>query len=155
MKTFFRDRFTVWFVSGIAGSALKDAFGLFTLWIGFSNYHIVQVAADIFLDKPHLGMVGGILIGIVADFSMGGLFGLAIGALLEWQGFDNHLLKGAVIALGVWMLLIGIIMHSLTQVFDLTLRQPNDIANSMICHLLFGISVAYFIVRLTHWVQRG
>lgn len=143
------DEFLVWILSGVIGSTIKNIFDLVMLSLKISNFHIIQIAADIFMNAPDIYSIKGVIIGIIADLIIGGVFGVGLGLLFKITGTDYYFLKGWVLGLIVWLVAIGGLMHIFSYIFVKVLSEFNDLAVSMTAHSIYGIVTAYWIMKLT------
>ncbi|TCL64260.1 hypothetical protein EDC14_101966 [Hydrogenispora ethanolica] len=145
----FKDEFTAWFIAGMIGSVMKDLYGLFAVLSRFATFHIIHIAADIFLKKPHIQIFLGYLIGMIIDLSVGGIFGILSGLTLRCFGNRHYLLKGFVIGFTIWLGIFGIIMHTLPQIFELQVNRPNEVLNFLLVHVVYGMVTSYCIIKFT------
>jgi hypothetical protein len=143
-----QDEVIRWISAGIISSIVKDVLGVITLWTKIVSYHIVFIAADIFMDSPDIRSFKGCLLGLVVDLIIGGSLGMVVGVFLKRTSYDYYLLKGFFLGLLVWLVFIGFIMHTLLFVFSMILIQFNDLIQSMIAHVVYGTLTAYLIIRL-------
>ncbi len=143
----FKDDFTAWFVAGMIGSVVKDLYGLLAVVSRFATFHIIHIAADIFLKPRHIQLFTGYLVGIIIDLSVGGLFGILSGLILRYFSSRNFLLKGFVIGFTIWISIFGLILHTLPQVFEIQVNQPNEVLNFLLVHVVYGITTVYAIIK--------
>jgi hypothetical protein len=87
------------------------------IWIvhlfGFKFIMIWEVAANTIINKQLIHTPIGYLVGFVAHFTMGAVFGVIVAYTLRFTGKYYYLLKGIGIAAVVWLVSIGFFMHLL------------------------------------------
>ncbi len=155
MKEIIEDEVICWITAGVISSIVKDVFGVITLWSQMVTYHIFFIAADIFMNSPDIYSAKGCFLGLVVDLIIGGFLGMVIGIFLKQTGYRFYLLKGLFLGLIVWLVFIGFIMHTLLAVFSTVLTQFNDLIQSVIAHMIFGMLAAYLIILLSPKQREG
>ena len=85
------DRLTLWVISGVIGSIVREVFDLIIIWIGVPILHIAFLAADLFINNINqIKSFMGIITGTLTDWIMGATIGVIIGLVLQWSGRQNY-----------------------------------------------------------------
>jgi len=143
-----RDPFVLWMVSGIVAVAVRDTYSLLAKLIGLAKFNIWQVGASLMVPKAQTFTLSGNILGLLVDAVVGGLFGVMIGLLLEWRGNRNYLLKGLGVGLLAWMFFYGILYHNLPFTQTSAPGDPLSNISAFIGHSIFGITGAWFYVKI-------
>ncbi|HBF35884.1 MAG TPA: hypothetical protein DDW50_01010 [Firmicutes bacterium] len=144
-----QDELIRWMIAGVIGFIVKDILGAILFWGKVVSYHIAFIAADIFMNSPDIYSPEGWILGTVTDLLIGGILGIGIGMFLKWKGPGFYGVKGIFLAMVIWLLFIGGIMHALQFIFSIVLTRFSDLFYSLIAHVVYGLFTSYLIVRLT------
>lgn len=142
------DNFLLWAVAGAIGVVVRDVINLLEVWLGFGKSYIWDIASDIFTHGPEVYTPLGHVVGIIADLTIGGMVGVALGLVITWTGTRFYLLKGVGIGLAAWLLFFGILQHNLPQTAT---TAPTDAVSNLgafIGHLIFGVVAAWSYFKL-------
>ena len=143
------DRFTLWIISGIIGSVVREIFDFIAIWIGLPIIHIVLLAVDLFTNNSNQAKSFiGILTGILTDWIMGAVIGVIIGLVLQWSGRQNYLLKGIGIGLIGWVAIFGFLVAGMPHVFMFKPTMFNTFF-AIIPHSIYAGVTAFCIIRFT------
>ena len=146
---FANDRLTLWIISGVIGSIVRELFDFIVIRLGLPIIHISSLAVDLFSSNLNqINSVTGILIGTLTDWIMGASIGVIIGLVLQWSGRQNYLLKGIGIGLVSWVAIFGFLVHGLPQMFIFRPTMFNTLF-AIVPHSIYASTTAYFIVRFT------
>ena len=110
-----RDRTTLGALAGIASILTRDIYSYLAKQIGFSKFYVWNIAADLFVHGKAVQTPVGTILGILADMGTGALLGVLFVHFLRWTGGKNPLIKGVGLGVGAWLLLFGIMFHTLPQ----------------------------------------
>lgn len=142
-----KDRITLGALAGLGAVLTRDVYGLLARAVGFTKFLTWNVAADLFIHGQDIFRPLGIVLGFVADLTLGAIIGALFVYLLKLSGHRNPMIKGLGFGLGAWLLLFGIMVRILPdspKVFDDVLSN----LNSFVGHAVFGLSLGYYADRL-------
>ena len=142
---FFNDRLTLWVISGVIGSVIREIFDSLIIWTGLSRVHIVYLSVDLFTNNPkEIHSFLGLAIGTFTDWVLGAFIGVIVGLVLQWTGHKNYLLKGIGVGLFSWVAIFGFIVHGFPQMFTAQPKCLSDVVYSFLAHVIFGGTTAFF-----------
>lgn len=144
---YIQDHFYYWIVSGIIAVIIRDIYSFIAKKIGFANFYIWNVGASLMIDRSEISTVWGIVLGLLVDIVVGGLFGVLIGLLIEWRGTKNYIIKGWGMGLITWLFFYGILYHNLPYT---KANAPSDALSNIsafVGHSIFGIITALVYIR--------
>lgn len=146
---FTNDRLTLWVISGIIGSIVRELFDLIVIWMGLPILHISSLAVDLFTNnmaqtKSFLGIVTG----TITDWIMGAIFGVVIGLVLQWSGRRNYLLKGIGVGLISWVTIFGFLVQGMPRIFMYKPTLLNTLI-AIVPHSIYASVAAFCIVKFT------
>lgn len=138
-----RDRSTLGAIAGITAILVRDAYSLLAKLIGFATFHIWNIAGDFFLQGKQVYTALGNILGVLADLCMGALLGVFFVHFLRWTGGKNPVLKGLGIGLGAWLLLFGIVFHSLPLTQSTAPKEALSNMSAFVGHAIFGLTLGF------------
>lgn len=144
-----KDQFTLWIISGVIGVVIRDIYSFLAKLIGFADFFIWNVGANIFAKPSEVKTTLGIILGLLNDFAIGGLIGVLIGILIDWKGRKNYYIKGLAGGLGAWLFFFGIFFHNMPKT---TNQAPVDALSNIsafIGHAIFGIVTSWAYIKLS------
>ena len=139
------DRYSFGIISGIFANLLNNILDYIFYLIGINKYHMWQIAASAYLKIEDTKTIPALIIGAISDYSTAALMGVSIIYLLYFTGSENFWLKGMSIGGMWWLFAFGVILRAKIGRID-----PIDIGTNLYHaaeHLLFGIIVAFIIVK--------
>ena len=143
------DRLTLWIISGVTGSIVRELFDFIAIWIGLPIIHIAYLGADLFTNNMNqIKSLMGILTGTLTDWIMGAFIGVIIGLVLQWSGRQNYLLKGIGIALIGWVGIFGFLVEGMAHMFIFKPTIGNTLF-ALVPHSIYGSITAFCIVKFT------
>ncbi len=135
---------------------LADAVKLLTNYLGYllnlSEVVFWQIIATRFLGKADLHRPVAYLIGGLADLVVAATLGIAFIYLLSFTGWRFVYLKGSGFGLLVWVILFGTLLNQTAQ--NVLILKPPAIVVTAVAHLVYGIALAFFTVRLKDFRSR-
>jgi hypothetical protein len=147
--SFTHDRLTLWILSGVIGSVIRELFDFIAIWIGLPIIHIANLGADLFSNnRNEIKSLTGILTGTLTDWIMGASIGIIIGLVLQWSGRRNYLLKGIGIGLISWVAIFGFLVQGMPHMFMFKPTIFNALF-AMVPHSIYAGVTAFCIVRFT------
>lgn len=145
-----RDRDTLGALAGIGAILVRDIWSFFAKQIGFAKFYVWQNAAGLFMQKSQIKTVLGAISGLLADIVMGALIGVLFVRFLKMGQDRNPVLKGWGFGLGLWLLLFGLLMHSLPTATAVAPRDAKSVLSAFIGHSIFGLVLGL----LSPWLLR-
>ncbi len=143
------DRLTLWIISGVIGSIVRELFDFLVIWMGVPIIHIATLAADLFTNNMNdAKSLLGTLTGIVTDWIMGAVIGVIIGLVLQWSGCRNYLLKGIGVGLIGWVAIFGFLVAGMPHVFMFKPTILNTFF-AIVPHSIYAGITAFCIIRFT------
>ncbi|MHB1421179.1 MAG: hypothetical protein ACYCX4_16650 [Bacillota bacterium] len=140
------DHFNYWVYSGIAGVLTRDCWNFFSKMVGFAQFYIWQLGASAVIKKPFLNTFWGNVVGFLVDFTIGSIFGVLFGLIIEWRGPKHFLMKGIGVGLTAWMFFYGLLYHNLPFTTATAPSEPLSIISAFIGHVIFGAATAVVYV---------
>ncbi len=108
-----RDTYTIGVIAGLISSAILSLFVGFARLLGLKFITVSETAASIILNNHLTDTPIGFLVGYVAHFTLGAIFGIIVAYSLRLTGKDFYLLKGIGIGAMAWLVSIGFFMRLL------------------------------------------
>lgn len=140
------DNFALWAIAGTIGVIIRDGYSFVAKQVGFADFYIWKVGADIFLEGSEMNLLTGTILGFLNDLVIGGMLGIFMGLLFEWRGLKHYLIKGMGIGLMAWIFFFGILFHNLPNMTTAPKSGLSSIS-AFIGHSIFGFVTAWIIKR--------
>ncbi len=141
------DPFALWVVSGIIAVIVRDTYSFFAKLVGFADFYIWNVGSSLLVNKPDIETFWGTVAGLLVDLTVGGMFGIIMGLLIEWRGQQHYMLKGLGVGLFAWLCFYGILYHNLPFTTGYAPAKPLSNISAFIGHSIFGITMALVYVK--------
>jgi uncharacterized membrane protein YagU involved in acid resistance len=141
------DPFALWALAGIIGVIVRDVYSYIAQSIGLAKFYIWQIGADLMISPQTVHTFWGNLLGWLIDLTIGAMFGVVIGLLLEWRGQKNYIIKGWGVGLMAWLFFFGLIFHNLPETRKLAPLDPASNLSAFIGHSIYGITTAVVYVK--------
>ena len=137
----FDDRVVLGAIAGIAGILTRDIYSFFAKIIGLAKFTVWNIAAALFMKMDQVKTPVGNIVGILADTVMGALIGVLFVYFLKYTNTKNIILKGWGMGLAAWLLLFGVIYHTLP--FGVIAAPKDALSNlsAFIGHSILGFSM--------------
>ena len=135
-------------LAGIAAILVRDVYSFLAKSIGFAKFQIWNISADFFLEGKQVYTALGNVLGVLADLCLGALLGVFFVHFLRWTGGKNPVLKGLGIGLGAWLLLFGIVFHSLPLTQGTAPKEALSNLSAFVGHAIFGLTLGLTGARL-------
>lgn len=116
----------------------KRYFNIIYIHYGFANISMIKVAAGTFISLNNYSTIG-VIIGLCAHYTVGGVIGLAFLHFLKFTSDDYPIIKGIFAGLVAWLFLAGAFLK-----LGISEINPNDEASNLmllIGHMIFGLSL--------------
>ncbi len=104
-----KDTFTGGILSGMVATVALWIFGHLMLWIGFFKFTYIDVAASIIYPQAMKGTWLWYVMGFIMDLVIGAGLGLVVAYTLRATGNDYAILKGVVLLITWWFVVITVI----------------------------------------------
>ncbi|KNZ69554.1 hypothetical protein Tfer_1799 [Thermincola ferriacetica] len=138
------DRFFLGVVAGLAGAVVMVILNFLLNLIPGVQMELIFGISKLFVPQNLLGTLAGGTIGVIAHLICGSLVGLIFLVILEKTGLSYPVLKGAILGLGCWFVVNGLIGKFL----DLGMQDKFiDNILIMLIHIPYGIITAWIIYR--------
>ena len=108
-----RDTITIGTIAGMIATVVMALFNLLIRLIGFKFITTWETASNIFLNQQLIHTSTGYFVGLLAQFILGSLFGIAIAYTLRLTGKDFFILKGIGVGAVIWLASVGLFMKLL------------------------------------------
>ncbi len=128
-------------LAGFIAVLFKDAFDLVYVWLGFSGVCMAKVAAAAFISPERVSSFGGLFIGYMAHYTVGGVLGLIFTHYLTATNRSYYISKGVFAGLAAWLFLAGVLLRIGVSSLD-----PVDISSNVMLffdHIVFGSTLGY------------
>ena len=143
-----RDRATLGALAGVAAILTRDVYSFLAKQIGFAKFYVWGIAADLFVSGKAVHTFLGSVLGILADMGTGALLGVLFVYFLRWTGGKNALIKGVGLGIGAWLLLFGIMFHTLPHTAGAAPKDVLSNLSGLVGHVIFGFALGYFTNKL-------
>jgi len=108
-----RDTITIGSIAGFISTTILTLFAWTVQLFGFKFITTWETAASIFLNSNLIHAPIGYLVGFIAQFALGAVFGIIVAYTLRLTGKDFYLLKGIGVGALIWLASIGLFMRFL------------------------------------------
>jgi hypothetical protein len=133
-------------IAGIAANIAKDLVNLITNLLHWTIYYYWPMAASIFVPQEQSGKFGALVLGFLADFIIGGAFGVTLYYMIAFTGKRHFILKGLGLAWLLWIALFGMLVN--VHFVRIT---PTDIGSNLsafLSHSALGSVAALWLKRM-------
>jgi hypothetical protein len=133
-------------IAGIAANIAKDLVNLITNLLHWTIYYYWPMAASVFVPQEQSGKFGALVLGFLADFIIGGAFGVTLYYMIAFTGKRHFILKGLGLAWLYWIFLFGILVN-----FHFVRITPTDIGSNLsafLSHSALGLVAALWLKRM-------
>ncbi len=137
-----KDKFVVGTLIGICANVIKLLTNLLGYLMGYTDHLFWQLVATHFLQENDLSKPAALVIGGVADLTITAALGVAFLYFVEYTGRKYLWFKGLGFGLAVWVILFG--THLGRSVQELLPQDAMGIVVTLIAHMVFGLSLAFF-----------
>ena len=133
-------------VVGLLADVVKLLFNYLGYLFNFSNVVFWQIIAVRFLPEKDLHRPVAYFIGGLADLAVAAALGVTFVYLLSLTGWRYIYIKGSGFGIIIWVGLFGTLLSQTTH--NVLALQSPAIVVTVFAHLLFGIALAFFTVKL-------
>lgn len=150
-----RDRDTVGALAGIGAVLVRDGYSFAAKQIGLAKFYFWQNAGGFFMGKDQVKTALGSIVGGLADITMGAILGVVFVLFLRLGRDRNIILKGCGFGLGAWLLLFGLLMHTLPETRNVVSKDALSVLSNFIGHTIFGLTLGLLASRLLRATDTG
>ena len=130
-------------LAGFIGNIPKIIFTWILHFLGYDRYTFIHIAAGFFVPAKYLDKPLSLMIGVISDFIMAGLFGVVLLLIMRKTGSDFPILKGVGFSAVIYLFIYGMLMALDITRASLLTPLPNLLL--LFPHLILGIVSAWFI----------
>jgi len=145
-----KDKFIMGMITGLLANIIRLGVDYAAFRFKFTQVVAWRWVATRFLQGEDIHKPVALLLGAVADLAVSWALGIAFILLISVTGADYLWLKGIGLALVTWVGLFGTILHQ--HVLTTLAMNPSDSVVTLVTHLAFGISLAFFTRKL--WLRQ-
>jgi hypothetical protein len=150
-----KDTITIGTIAGVISTIFVSLFVGVVRLLGFKFITIWDTASQIILSKGLLHTPIGYLVGFIAHFTLGAVFGVILAYTLRFTGKDFYILKGIGLGAVFWLVSIGFFMH-LMQIEIEGRHSPLSNLAAIIEFNIMGICTAYIIKKYARFpIRKG
>lgn len=144
MSSVLKDRVLIGAISGALGLLTRDVYSFFAKLIGLAKFFVWNITADLFMEKKDVQSFFGNLVGFLGDIVFGAVIGMVFIYFIKFTNPKNFLIKAWGMGLAAWLLLFGILLHTLPG--SLTTAPKDALSNlsAFLGHSIFGISMGVY-----------
>ena len=135
------------FLGGLAGSfgiLTRDGYSFLAKTIGLAKFYVWNISAGLFMERKYVNTFFGNTVGILADIVLGAVIGIVFVYFIKFTNHKNFLIKAWGIGMAAWLLLFGIVFHSLPGTDHLAPQEALSNLSAFIGHSIFGISIGIY-----------
>lgn len=137
----FDDRVVLGAIAGIVGVLTRDIYSFFAKAIGLAKFTVWNIAAALFMRMDQVKTPVGNIVGILADTVMGAIIGVLFVYFLKCTNTKNIILKGWGIGLAAWLLLFGVIYHTLPFGVEAAPKDALSNLSAFLGHSILGFGL--------------
>lgn len=141
-----QDRITLGIIAGIIGNIFKQIVSQILEALNYQKVDAPKKAAALYVTRKKTKKPLGLLLGLIADFSIACKLGIILVYVISATGKDNHLIKGLSLGSFAWTIMYGLLSRMGGTGF--WVLRPRDGISGYITHIVFGLATAEAIVRL-------
>lgn len=144
MSSVLKDRVLLGGIAGALGLLTRDLYSFFAKSIGLARFYVWNISADLFMEKQYVHSFFGNVVGILADIVFGAVIGIFFVYFIRYTNPKNFLIKGWGAGMAAWLLLFGILLHTLPGSATTAPKDALSNLSAFIGHSIFGISMAVY-----------
>lgn len=148
----FDDKITLGIFVGVISNIIRNIVGFICYYLGIQEYHIWQFATSAYLDIAKTKSLG-IIIGMITDYIIATIIGVASVYFLLFVSFKNYILKGLFIGGAAWTFIFTIVIR--TKISSINPNSAIGILYFIFNHMLLGILIVIFLKKFGKNVYHG
>ncbi len=144
MSSTLKDRVLLGGIAGILAIITRDIYSLLAKYIGLAKFYVWSITADLFMDKKYVASFLGHIVGILGDIAFGMMVGVVFDYFIKRTNTKNFLIKSWGMGMAYWLLLFGILLHTLPGSHTTVPEDALSNFSAFIGHSIFGISLGIY-----------
>lgn len=144
MSSILKDRVLIGGIAGALGILTRDLYSFFAKHIGFAKFYIWGMTADLFMEKQFVENFWGHVVGLLGDIIFGAAIGIVFVYFIKYTNTKNFIIKGWGMGMAAWLLLFGILLHTLPGSHTSAPKDTLSNFSAFIGHTIFGISMGIY-----------
>ena len=141
-----KDRILAGSIAGMIATLIKSIPNLILWKLGIVKYLYFHLAASALIKPTSVHTTLGLIVGVVTDVITGGSLGIITVFLFKFTGHDYWWYKGLLVGNMVWLWGMGILIN--LGAARIVPVEPLFRLTSLLDHQLFGLIMAYLIIKL-------
>ena len=136
-----KNKFLLGAVAGIAANIIINILDYILYFFNFSEYLALHIAASIYFPIGELKTIEAVIFGLVLDYILAIILGIATVYFLHYTGTDLFIVKGIAIGTISTLLVDGLLLEVVEDTVDAF--DPEHLTH----HLLLGVLIAWFCIK--------
>jgi uncharacterized membrane protein YagU involved in acid resistance len=139
-----KDRVLIGSIAGALGLLTRDVYSFFAKQIGFAKFYVWGITADLFMEKKFVQSFFGYVVGFLGDIVFGATIGIVFLYFIKYTNTKNFLIKSWGIGMAAWLLLFGILLHTLPGSETSAPKDALSNFSAFFGHSVFGLSMGIY-----------
>lgn len=138
-------------LAGIVGNVLKEVLTWVSYGVGAINYTFTHMCSGLVVSSEYVKTPLGLTLGVLVDFTVAAVFGVAIHMILEKTGTRHIVLKGLLFGILIYLFCYSIMRPNFSSIKGYI--DPVSVSLYISANGVYGITTSWFIKKYDAFIR--